>query len=119
MPLSFQESIRGRMRSTLNLYELFNMRHYMDIQKDVLINVSHHFGISDFRQFASSELGQHAMKMYRNILLRKYGEDPEKPMNPNTDKDPGFFGNDPYSKKKLIDDITSEIIISYKEKQNV
>jgi hypothetical protein len=109
-----------KMIGVKKLYELFNMKHYMGVQSSVLQKLSHHFGMEGgLNDFLSSPNGQHAMKMFRKILIDKYGEDPDKPKNPNTDKDSGFFGDDSESREKLVNQITSEIILSYKGSGNV
>jgi hypothetical protein len=104
------------MHSVAKLYELFVMKNYMQVQSDVLQNLARHFGYSEIRNinsFLSSTEGQFAMKMFRKILIDKYGEDPSKPNSPNTDNDPGFLGSDPQAKENLVRKITSDIIIMY------
>lgn len=118
MPLSLQEAIRSRMRSVAKLYELFVMKNYMQVQAEVLQNLARHFGHSEIRNinsFVTSPEGQFAMKAYRNVLIDKYGEDVIKPHSPNTDSDPGFFGNDVSAREKLVRDITHNIIIMYQK----
>ena len=116
MPLSLNEKLRRKMRSVAMLYELFVMKNYMGVQSEVLQNLARHFGHSEIRNinnFVSSPAGQFAMKAYRKLLIDKYGEDPDKPRNPNTDTDPGFSGRDVAARDKLVRDITSSIIILY------
>ena len=116
MPLSLKETLRRKMRSVAKLYELFVMKNYMTVQADVLQNLARHFGHSELRNindFVTSPEGQFSMKAYRKVLIDKYGEDPSKPRNPNTDIDPGFSGSDPSAREKLVSDITHSIIILY------
>jgi hypothetical protein len=99
------------------------MKDYLQVQAEVLQNLARHFGHSETRNinsFVSSPEGQYAMKAFRKILIDKYGKDPSKPNSPNTDTDPGFLGNDAISREKLVNNITSDIIIMHnKENRNV
>jgi hypothetical protein len=101
MTLSFNEVIKRRLSKIAELFEEFRLQHYMAIQRPILSEISHHFGISNLNGFVSSPNGKKVMVMYRGLLITKYGHDIKNPKNPDFEVNSDEEKN--YLVKSLID----------------
>jgi hypothetical protein len=114
-PLSFREIIRKKLtEGFVTINELFYMKNFSVLQVEVLRSVAETLGAgatpTDVNNFLMSPLGREMMKIYRQILIRRFG-DVGKGM-PNSDEaaDPGFNPANLEAHKALVKSIADELV---------
>lgn len=114
-PITFRASIRKKLVEGFTcINELFFMKNFSILQVEVLRTVAELSGAgktpTDVNNFLISPIGKEMMKMYREILIRRFGEGAKGMPNSDEKADPGFNVGNLEDHKALVNSIVDELV---------
>ena len=114
-PLSFRETIRKKLtEGFVTINELFYMKNFSVLQVEVLRSVAEQLASAatptDVNNFLMTQLGREMMKIYRQILIRRFGEHGKGMPNSDENADPGFNPANLEAHKALVKSIADELV---------
>jgi len=115
IPMTFRESIRQKLiEGFININELFYMKNFSILQVSVLRKLAQLLGTggspTETNTFLKSPTGTEIMRLYRDILIKRFGEDGKGMPNSDSSVHPGFNPNNIEAHAELINSIASEIL---------
>jgi len=115
IPMTFRESIRQKLiEGFININELFYMKNFSILQVGVLRKVAQMLGSgispTETNTFLKSPTGTQIMRLYREILINRFGEDGKGMPNSDDQAHPGFNPTNIEAHTELINSLASEIL---------